>query len=67
METLRQAKRYWIKWIDRQYAKADPSHAKVRTEFLDDEEMDSVDAPVTATPRQERTNGLLPPNSFKRR
>jgi hypothetical protein len=25
-------KSFWIKWIDRQYAKADPSHVKMRPE-----------------------------------
>jgi hypothetical protein len=32
MPTSEQIKLYWLKWIDRQYAKADPSHVKMRPE-----------------------------------
>jgi hypothetical protein len=28
-----QIKIYWLKWIDRQYAKVDPLHVKMRREF----------------------------------
>jgi hypothetical protein len=32
MPNPEQIKRYWLKWIDRQYAKVDPSHVKMRPE-----------------------------------
>jgi hypothetical protein len=32
MPSPEQVKRYWLKWIDRQYAKVDPSHVKMRPE-----------------------------------
>jgi hypothetical protein len=33
MAILKQSKLYWLKWIDTQYLKADPSHVKMRLEW----------------------------------
>ena len=33
MPNPQQIRLFWLKWIDRQYAKADPSHVKMRSEF----------------------------------
>ena len=33
MPNPQQIRLFWLKWIDRQYAKADPSHVKVRSVF----------------------------------
>jgi len=46
-----QIRGFWIKWIDRQYAKADPSHVKMRPE-------DSGEDPGT---RDDTTTGTTKP------
>jgi hypothetical protein len=33
MPNPEQIRHFWLKWIDRQYAKVDPSHVKLRSEF----------------------------------
>jgi hypothetical protein len=33
MPNPEQIRFFWLRWIDKQYAKADPSHVKLRSEF----------------------------------
>jgi hypothetical protein len=33
MPNSKQIRYFWLKWIDRQYIKADPSHLKMRPEI----------------------------------
>ena len=56
MQSSDQSRLYWLKWIDRQYAKADPSHLKMRPE---DSKPDKDTKTVGKVTEQERTNNLL--------
>ena len=49
--TQKQSRLYWLKWIDRQYAKADPLHVKMRTELSTkegEEDAETIDDPSHA-------------------
>jgi hypothetical protein len=48
MPNPEQIKRYWLKWIDRQYAKVDPSHIKMRPQ-IDESQQDTKTAGDAAT------------------
>jgi hypothetical protein len=56
MPSSDQSRLFWLKWIDRQYAKADPSDLKMRPEDSKPEKDTKTVAEVT---EQERTNNLL--------
>jgi hypothetical protein len=46
MPTQKQSRLYWLKWIDRQYAKADPAHVKMPAELpaKGEEDFETADA-----------------------
>ena len=49
--TQEQSRLYWLKWIERQYAKADARHVKMRTELPakeGEEDAETIDAPSSA-------------------
>ena len=56
MPSSDQSRLYWLKWIDRQYAKADPSHLKKRPE---DSKPEKDTETVDEVTEQKRTNNLL--------
>ena len=56
MPSSEQIKNYWLKWIDRQYAKVDPLHVKMRPEISQPGE---DTATVDDATEQKRTSKLL--------
>ena len=68
MPNSKQIRLFWTKWIDRQYAKADPSHVKMRSELSAGEDTGTLDVPKAKVSQQERTNESFPrTNGSKRR
>src|SRR5271163_1103637 len=64
MPSSEQIKLYWLKWIDRQYAKADPSHAKMRPEVS----KPGKDAgTLDDAAEQKRTNKVYPVHAITRK
>jgi hypothetical protein len=60
MPNPEQIKRYWLKWIDRQYAKVDPSHVKMRREIPEPPQgMETADGAATGASKRDRPNRLL--------
>jgi hypothetical protein len=60
MPNSEQIKRYWLKWIDRQYAKVDPSHVKMRPEISEpQQDMETRDDPVTGALKHDRRAKLF--------
>jgi len=64
-----QIKYYWLKWIDRQYIKADPSHVKMRPEIpKPSEDIRTADGARAGSLKQEGTNEIPPfSNGSKRK
>ncbi len=70
MPTRRESRLYWLKWIDRQYAKADPSHIKMRTELSakeGEEGTQTIDPSDAGDPREKRRKELPPYNNGSER
>jgi len=68
MPTPEQIRRFWIKWIDRQYAKADPSHVEMRPEVSESwEEAGTRDDIKTGATKLERPNELPPLSNGSKR
>ena len=60
MPNPEQIKRYWLKWIDRQYAKVDPSHVKMRPEISEpQQDMEKREGPVTGALKHDRRTKLF--------
>jgi len=60
MPNPEQIKRYWLKWIDRQYAKVDPSHVKMRPEISEPlQDMETRDDAVTGALKHDRRTKLF--------
>ena len=61
MPNSEQIKYFWLKWIDRQFAKVDPSHVKMRPEVSKIEENSATAEDIAArAATQDRTNKLPP-------
>jgi hypothetical protein len=61
MPNSEQIKYFWLKWIDRQFAKVDPSHVKIRIEVPKTGENSATAEDVAvAVLTQDRTNKLPP-------
>jgi hypothetical protein len=61
-------KSFWIKWIDRQYAKADPSHVKMRAENSErKKDTGTVNEPPAEMPLRGRVDESPPGIGFWRR
>ena len=59
MPNSEQIRRFWLKWIDRQYAKADPSHLKMRAEISEPrEDTETADDAVGGAAKQRQTGKL---------
>jgi hypothetical protein len=59
MPSPEQIKRYWLKWIDRQYAKVDPSHVKMRPEISEpQQDKETADDAATGALNHGRTTKL---------
>ena len=61
MPNPEQIRYFWLKWIDKQFAKVDPSHVKMRVEVPEFEENSATAEDLAggaATP--DRTSKLLP-------
>ncbi len=69
MPNSEQIRYYWLKWIDRQYIKADPSHVKMHPEIpKHSEEKGMADGAGAEPLKQEGTNNIPPSrNGSKRR
>jgi hypothetical protein len=60
MPNPEQIKRYWLKWIDRQYAKVDPSHVKMRPEISEPHhDKETGDDPATGALKHDRRTKLF--------
>jgi hypothetical protein len=60
MPSPEQIKRYWLKWIDRRYAKVDPSHVKMRPEIsAPQQDMETRDDPATGALKHDRRAKLF--------
>jgi len=60
MPNSEQIRRYWLKWIDRQYAKADPSHIKMRPEHAEpQDDVGTVEDAAAGASKQRPTSKLL--------
>ena len=59
MPNSKQIRYYWLKWIDRQYLKADPSHVKMHPEIPKPSEEISDGAGAEPL-KQEGTNKIPP-------
>jgi hypothetical protein len=60
MPNPEQIKRYWLKWIDRQYAKVDPSHVKMRGEIPEPQQgLETADSAATGASKRNRPNRLF--------
>jgi hypothetical protein len=59
MPNPEQAQRFWLKWIDRQYAKVDPSHVKMRPEISEpQQDMETTDDAATGALKNDRPTKL---------
>ena len=68
MPNPEQIRGFWIKWIDRQFAKADPSHVKMRLENSDSrEDLGPRDDTTTETTKPEQPNQLPPLSNGSKR
>jgi hypothetical protein len=68
MPNSEQIRRFWVKWIDRQYAKADPSHVKMRREISSSrEDARTQDDIKTGAAKLERPNNLPPLSTGSKR
>jgi hypothetical protein len=71
MPSPEQIKRYWQKWIDRQYAQVDPSHVKMRPEISEpQQDTERADDAATRALKRDRPTKLsrlamVVRNSFK--
>jgi hypothetical protein len=64
MPNLRQSRAFWLKWIDRQYAKADPTHVKMHVDLWAKEGEagnEIIDGSDAGDRRQERQKNEPPP------
>jgi hypothetical protein len=59
MPNPQQIRLFWLKWIDRQYAKADPSHVKMRSEFSTGEGVIPESVPKPTPSGLIRTSSVL--------
>jgi hypothetical protein len=61
MPNSEQIRYLWLKWIDRQFAKADPSHVKMRAEVSwIGESSTTAEDPVAGASTRDRTNKSPP-------
>ena len=69
MPNYDQIRYYWLKWIDRQYIRADPSHVKMRPEIpKPSEDIRTADGAGAGSLKQEGTNEIPPfSNGSKRK
>ena len=68
MPNSEQIRRFWVKWIDRQYAKADPSYVKMRREISNSrEDARTQDDIKTGATKPERPNNLPPLSTGSKR
>ena len=68
MPNSKQIRYFWLKWIDRQYIKADPSHVKMRPEIpKPSEEMGMADGASAELLKQEGTNKIPPTKNGSKR
>src|ERR1700677_3721027 len=58
MPNSEQIRYFWLKWIDRQFAKVDPSHVKMRAEVLKIGENSAI--AEEGAPTRDRTDKLPP-------
>jgi hypothetical protein len=67
MPNPEQIRYFWLKWIDKQFAKVDPSHVKMRAEVPRIEESSAVAEDVAArASTRDRTNKLSANKAIER-